>query len=98
MANPSWAPPECRRSSAHSEFVAAVLAKISDSYKLHHIYMLIIYDTHLSRNLADLFSTDPDCAVDAAKPSRAMAFAGSNLDDELDMKKLQVRILNCLLN
>ena len=51
----------------------------------------------MRRNLADLFSADPDCSVKpdaaAAKPSRAMAFAGSKLDDELDMKKLQVSTL-----
>ena len=58
---------------------------------------LINHPLALRRNLADLFSADPDCSVKpdaaAAKPSRAMAFAGSKLDDELDMKKLQVSTL-----
>jgi hypothetical protein len=47
----------------------------------------------LFRNLAGLFAADPDCANRRAGqlPQRAMMFAGSSVDDEIELKKLQAR-------
>lgn len=44
------------------------------------------------RNLADLFAADPECTKEkeGGKDTRALLFAGAKLDDEMDMKKLQV--------
>jgi Kinesin motor domain len=43
--------------------------------------------------LADIFADDPECANKSKQPTntaRTIAFAGSRLDDELELKKLQV--------
>ncbi|KAL4444957.1 hypothetical protein ABPG77_004007 [Micractinium sp. CCAP 211/92] len=47
-------------------------------------------------SLTDLFATDPECAAKAPERklagglARSMAFAGAGIDDELELKKLQV--------
>lgn len=46
------------------------------------------------RSLAHLFACDPECAAknkERQQLSRALQFAGSQLDHELELKKLQVR-------
>lgn len=45
------------------------------------------------RSLAALFASDPECKGNAKgqQASRAMQFAGAQPDDELELKKLQVR-------
>lgn len=53
----------------------------------------------LCRSLTDLFAADPECAAKGkadrqaggAGLARSMQFAGARLDDELELKKLQVR-------
>ena len=48
--------------------------------------------TIIHRNLADIFSEDPEIAAKhpAASNPRALLCAGSNLEDEFELKKLQV--------
>jgi hypothetical protein len=45
------------------------------------------------KSLAALFASDPECKGKARgqQASRAMQFAGAQPDDELELKKLQVR-------
>ena len=53
---------------------------------------MIIITSESCRNLTELFASDPECvAKRIGGDQRAMQFAGAKLDDEFDMKKLQVQ-------
>lgn len=56
------------------------------------------------RSLTDLFAGDPECArkgeqhKERAGLARTHAFAGAGLDDELELRKLQVGLAGWLLS
>lgn len=66
-------------------------------YKNHkyiqYTHQCILLFSFPCRNLANLFANEPACNAkpeSTAQLSRAMAFAGARIDDEFEMKKLQV--------